>query len=194
MIIERIAADSASECAEIAAEADRRCAEIRAEFSALEQEEYWKIINAGAKNAQKRMERLAGIAALEAKKQLLSTKQELISGVFDRACAVISSLPEETYVALLMRLVVEASRSGTETLQFSWRDRITVSQTVCDAANARLIADGRRGELTVSLSTRNIAGGVIVINDDIETNCSVEALVAQCKDELTGEIASALLG
>jgi V/A-type H+-transporting ATPase subunit E len=191
-IIERITLEVEAECEQIAAEAQSQCELIRAEYSKTEQEEYWKIVNAGAAQAEQRRERLANVAALESKKRVLATKQELITGVFERASAMISGLPEERYVALLTRLVLEASRTGAETLQFSWRDLHTVANAVCEAANARLVSEGKRGELVVSPATRNIGGGVIVVNGNIETNCAVETLVAQYRNELSGEIADAL--
>ncbi|MDR3278478.1 MAG: hypothetical protein LBT12_06865, partial [Oscillospiraceae bacterium] len=110
-IIDRIAADSAAECAAIAAEADARREELKAEYSQAEQDTYWKLINTGAKETEQRLERLGSVASLEAKKQVLATKQEMVLAAFDRAAQLLSELPDDKYIPLLSRLAADASRT-----------------------------------------------------------------------------------
>ncbi len=193
-IIDRIEADAASELAQIAKEAELRCAEIEAAYSASAQTEYQKIISEARLAAEQLLERKAGAAANAIKMQMLAAKQEILSSAFDRAARLISDLPDERYIPFLARLASRASRTGTEELAFSERDALRLGTAVKDAANALLRLDGKTAALTVSPETRPIRGGVIVLNGDIETNCSIDALIAMELRTLSGEVASVLFG
>jgi V/A-type H+-transporting ATPase subunit E len=191
-IIDRIEADAADERAQIAAEAEARCATIEAAYAEAAQAEYQKITARGEKTASQLLERRAGAAATEAKKQILATKQEMVQAAFDRAAWLLSELPDDRYIPLLARLAFRASRTGTETLVFSPRDVSRVGEAVKDAANALLRQAGKTADLRVSPETRNIRGGVIVISGNIETNCSADSLVSMQRSALSGKVAEML--
>jgi V/A-type H+-transporting ATPase subunit E len=191
-IIERIEADAAAERADLTAEAEARCAEIEAKYAQTAQAEYQKVITNGEKTAGQRLERRASVAAIEAKKQVLTTKQEMVQAAFERAVQLLAELPDEQYTALLAGLASAASRTGIEILAFSARDAAKVGEAVKDAANASLQRAGKAANLTVSPATRNIRGGVIVVNGDIETNCSLDALVSMQRNALSGKVAETL--
>ncbi|MDR2665716.1 MAG: V-type proton ATPase subunit E [Oscillospiraceae bacterium] len=191
-IIDRIDADAAAECAAIAAEGERRCEDIRAEFSKAEQDAYWKVFNAGVRDVEQRKERLGSVAQLEAKKQVLATKQELIALAFERAAQMLSQLPEDRYSALLVRLAAEASGGAPGQLIFSKADRERLGQRVCNGANAALASAGKAAKITLSPETRDIRGGFVFSGGDIECNCSADALVGQHRNELSAKVAAAL--
>jgi vacuolar-type H+-ATPase subunit E/Vma4 len=77
-------------------------------------------------------------------------------------------------------------------LAFSEQDARRVGTAVKDAANALLRQAGKTADLTVSPETRHIRGGVIVLSGDIETNCSIDALLAMERNALSGEVAAKL--
>ena len=93
-ITARIAADAEAECQAIRAESEKKCAEIRAENDKKAQEEYWRLVREGVKDTEQRVQRMARTAALEAKKSVLSMKQEAVSRAFDEAQKLIAALPE----------------------------------------------------------------------------------------------------
>lgn len=191
-ILERIEADSRAESEAIAAEARARCDEIRAEADRKAQAEYAERITAGAKAAEERIARLTSVAGLEAKKQILATKQEMVSLAFDRAVDMIADLDEERYTALLAALAVRGCETGEEKLVFSAADRARVGKSVCQKANAALESMGRTGRLTLAEETRNIRAGLIISAGDIEVNCSAESLVSDLRGELAAKVASVL--
>lgn len=191
-IIDRIEADAAAERAQIAAEAEARCAAIGTSYAKAAQAEYQKITADGEKTASQRLERLAGAAATEAKKQILAAKQEMVQAAFDHAARLLSELPDDQYIPLLARLAFRASRTGTELLAFSARDASRVGEAVKDAANALLREAGKTADLRVSPDTRPIRGGVIVISGSIETNCSMDSLVSMQRSVLSGKVAEKL--
>lgn len=193
-IIERIEADAAAEQTQIIAEAEARCAEIEAKYAEAAQAEYQKIITGGEKLARQRLERRASVAAIDAKKQVLATKQEMVLAAFEHAARLLAELPDEQYIPLFARLASDASRTGTELLAFSAQDASRVGEAVKEAANALLRRAGKGANLTISPDTRNIRGGVIVINGDIETNCSLDALVSMHRNALSSKVAEKLFG
>jgi V/A-type H+-transporting ATPase subunit E len=191
-IIDRIEADAAAERAQIAAEAEARCAETEAAYAKAAQAEYEKLVTDAQQSVAQRLERKSGAAATEAKKQMLAAKQEMVLAAFDRAAQLISGLPDAQYISFLARLASRASRTGTEMLAFSEQDARRVGTAVKDAANALLRQAGKTADLTVSPETRHIRGGVIVLSGDIETNCSIDALLAMERNALSGEVAAKL--
>ena len=193
-IIDHIEADAAAERAAILAEAEAACAELNRPVRQAEQSEYQRLLNDGTKAAAQRREYRASIAALEAKKQVLAAKQEMVRAAFERAAQQLSELPDDRYIPLLARLAADASRTGSEVLAFSVRDASRIGEAVKDAANELLRRAGKAAGLSVSKDTRNIRGGVIVISGDIETNCSIDALVALHRNALSGKVSEKLFG
>ena len=191
-IIERIEDDSRLELAGIAAEGASKCAEIKAALQKREELLYGEALSRGAADAAARHERLKSVAELEAKKQLLAEKQLIMDKTFALAEKRLAELPENEYVALLARLAAQSSQTGEETLIFSENDRVTFGKAVVKAANKLLSAENKRAYLELSEETRETGGGVIISCGDIETNCSLEALVSQCRNELSPRVAEIL--
>jgi len=93
-ITARILSDSQGAVEAVKQEAAARCAEIAAAGDAAAQDEYWKLLKKGTEDAEKRGERLESVAQLEAKKQILGAKQQLISEVFELAAEKLIAMPE----------------------------------------------------------------------------------------------------
>lgn len=191
-ITERIVDDAKAEAARIEADAKAHCAEIAAQSDKAAQDEYWKLFRKGTSEAALHLERLNSAAQLEAKKQLLREKQNIISQTFDKAVSMMCSLPTDVYVSFLARLAFAASDTGREEIVLSAADRERCGKAVCDKTNSLLSSQGRRGSLTLSRQTRDIRGGLILINENIEMNCSIETLVGGQKNALSGEVAKIL--
>lgn len=191
-ITERIQADIQAEIDEIHENSRREAEAIGERYEAARQEEYWKVINQGTKTAEQRMQRIASMAELDSKKALLSQKQNLVSQAFDRAVGRMAALPEEDYVALLAGFAVQGAVTGSEELIFSKPDRANVGKKVCVLANEKLEKMGKKGSLTMSEDTREMGGGIIISDGSIDTNYSLDALVAARRNELTEPITKIL--
>ena len=126
---------------------------------------------------------------MEARKQLLAFKQQLVSKAFEEAERQLAELPREEYIAFLASLAAKAATYGTEELVFNARDAKEVGSAVAKAANAAL---GAKGHLTVSEETREISGGLIVKQGDIETNCALDMLVSMQRSALASQVAEVL--
>lgn len=191
-IVEHIKARSAEECEEIAKSADEECAKIHEKCARAEQDEYWKLVASGKRELDLRSERLEGLAALEAKKSILAVQQEMMAAAFELAAEKILNLPEREYVAFLVRLAYLSSLTGTEEVIFPPSDLTWIGAAVVNEANATLAAAGKTARLTLSEKTADIRGGFLMSGGDIETDCSIGALIARYEYELAPLVAAEL--
>ena len=178
-------------------------------------------LSRGERDAAARKERLVDAARLEGRKALLQAKQDMVGRAFDLALEKLSSLPEEEYVALLARLAVSAARTGREQVILSQRDRSRYGKQIVTRANellAREVAPrlpeeltssragavldkvvarstavlAGTGMLTLAEETRPMAGGLVLRDGRVETNCSFEALIYLQRDALSAQVAKVL--
>ena len=191
-ITSRIIADAEAECRDVKRESDERCAAVRAENEKRAQDEYWRLVREGVKDTEQRVQRMDRTARLEAKKSVLNMKQEAVSRAFDLAKDKIAELPERDYVAFLAREAAEAAITGQEEVIFCERDRKSGGAKAVKAANELLAAKGMPGLLTLSDATRDMAGGLMLKQGDIEVNCTVDTLLDLTRDELAARVADVL--
>ena len=188
-ITARLEADAQAELDALYAETDARCEAIRAEYGARAQAEYEARLESGKAACAALRERMAGTADMEARKHLLTFKQKLVSDTFKAAVQQLAALPRPEYIAFLASLAAKAAVYGTEELIFNPRDAKEVGREVTKKANAAL---GEKGHLTVSEETREIPGGLIVRQGNIETNCAIDTLVQMQRSELASQVAEVL--
>lgn len=213
-IAQRIQGDAQRELDQLEAETRRQAEELLAQSRAQADQEREAILARGRKAAAERQERLESAAQMEKRKLLLAAKQEMLDQVFDRALEKLCALPDEELVALLSRLAAGASSSGKEQVIFSKRDRARLGKQVVLGANEILaqknagalpgsIGESKMGafinkivgvgaQLTLSQDTRNIRGGLILSDGEIEMNCTFETLVRLQREKLEREIAGIL--
>ncbi len=191
-IIAHIRADGDAEAKKILDAAAKQAEEKRAESFKAALSEYEKLMQAGNAECEDILSGSRRIAEMEAKKSVLSVKQEMISAAFDAAREEIVNMPRDKYTQFLARMAAEAAASGMEEIVLNARDKAEVGKSVCKAANELLSAKGTPGKLTVSEDTADISGGVIVRFGGIETNCSIDALIRQRRSGLSTEVAAAL--
>lgn len=191
-IIAHIRADGDAEAKKIIDAASKQAEEKRAESFKAALSEYEKLMQAGNAECEDILSGSRRIAEMEAKKSVLSVKQEMISAAFDAAREEIVNMPRDKYTQFLARMAAEVAASGMEEIVLNARDKAEVGKSVCKAANELLSAKGTPGKLTVSEDTADISGGVIVRFGGIETNCSIDALIRQRRSGLSTEVAAAL--
>ncbi|HJC41418.1 MAG TPA: hypothetical protein H9701_07690 [Candidatus Intestinimonas pullistercoris] len=217
----QIDADIQKEIDDLTAQAQAQAAEIGAGYDRQAQEQTQAILERGKRDAALRRERLGSVAQLEARKLTLSAKQEMVGRAFDLALQKLVDLPEADYIALLARLAVAASRTGREQVIFSQKDRARYGKQVVTQANeilARRVAPklpedltasragamldrvvtgasavlSGTGMLTLAEESRPMAGGLILRDGRVETNCSFEVLIRLQRGALSAEVAQVL--
>ena len=217
----QIDADLQKELDDLKAQTQTRAAEITAGYDRQAQELTQSILERGRREADLRRERLDSVAQLEARKLTLSAKQEMVARAFDLALQKLTELPEADYIALLARLAVEASRTGREQVIFSQKDRARYGKQVVTQVNeilakrvapklpedltasragavldrvvtgASAVLSGT-GMLTVAEEIRPMAGGLILRDGRVESNCSFEVLIRLQRGPLSAEVARVL--
>ena len=172
--------------------------EIEARYESQAQTQGEALRRKGEQDAALRRERLVDVARLEARKTLLAAKQDLVGQAFDLALKKLLELPDQEYIALLAKLAVAASRTGREQVIFSQKDRSRYGKQAVTMANDMLAkkagprAAESAGMLTLAEEARPMAGGLILRDGRVETNCSFEVLIHLQRDALSAEVARAL--
>ncbi|MBR1780736.1 MAG: V-type ATP synthase subunit E [Oscillospiraceae bacterium] len=188
----RIQSDAQAEIDRITLNAEQEAERIRTGYAAMAERESADILAKGRRAAEERGERLVSAAKMEAGKMTLTAKQDMLDRAFDLAQQRLLLLPEEDYVALLVKLVVAAASTGTEKLIFNQSDRTRFGVKVASQANDALSAAGKTGGITLSEQTRPIQGGVIVSDGAVEVNCALETLVRLARPEVAGQVSQLL--
>ena len=191
-IIAHIRADGDAQAKKIIDEASKQAEELRAESFKAALAEYEKLMQAGNAECEDILSGSRRIAEMEAKKSVLSVKQEMVASAFDAARSEIVNMPRDKYTQFLARMAADAASTGEEEILLNESDRKELGKAVCKAANELLSAKGVPGRLTLSEDTADISGGVIVRFGGIETNCSIDALIRQRRSGLSTEVAAAM--
>jgi len=220
-ITAKIIQDSEAEITQLNRETDEKVLAIGESARAQADKENAEILARGRRMADERLERLKSASKMETRKLELAAKQEVLGEAFDLALEKLCTLPDQDYIALLTKLVLEASSTGREQLVFSVKDRARVGKQVVVAANEALVSQvapalpsavaeskvgaflgkvvnsttamvTRTGLLTLSQETRDIKGGFIMVDGDVEINCAFETLVRLQREKLEKEVAKVL--
>ena len=191
-ITARITAEAEAEAAAILSEAESAAAAVRSEYAGKAEAEYSARLLSGTEEIEQNKARIDRAARLEAKKAILSAKQELLSEAYASAGRKLLSLPEEDYAAFAAELAGNAARTGDETVILNAADRARVGEKVVAAANALLQDRGLPGKLTLSDETREISGGVVLRKGSVEVNCTVESLLEWSHSRLDADVAGIL--
>lgn len=179
-IIDKILADARSYAERITTEAEKNAGDIIADAEA----EAMKMKKNSRLNTEKEAENMIGRVRssinLAERNRLLHEKSILIDRAFEMAKANIINLDQDAYCAFLSSLMSKAVDAPNEkyTIMVNQRDRESIKRVISDSAF----------DITLSPSDADIEGGLILKRGDIETNCSLEILIAGLRETLESEI------
>ena len=193
----QIDADVQKEIGAALDQARAQAKEIEARYESQAQTQGEALRRKGEQDAALRRERLVDVARLEARKTVLAAKQDMVGQAFDLALKKLLELPDQEYIALLAKLAVAASRTGREQVIFSQKDRSRYGKQAVTMANDMLAKQAgphadHTSMLTLAGESRPMAGGLILRDGRVETNCSFEVLIHLQRDALSAEVARAL--
>ncbi len=188
-ITEKILQNTQQEIEEIRREAQLKAEEITARYGETARKEVDEIICRGGTAAEERIERLAAVAVLDARKLELTAKQEMLNRAFEMALDQLNHLPEEEYILLLGKLAATASRNGKEEIILSREDQTRIGEKVVREANQRIPGGGN---LSLSSESMALKGGLMLRYEDIEINCTFESLIRRIKSQMSAELAGIL--
>ena len=220
-ITARIQQDANADIAAQMKAAEEKAAAVRAQYEAQAREETAKAAENAEKAALQLVERAESAARMDAKKLILSAKQECIDKAFAQAAKNLLTLPEEEYVDLLARIAARSAQTGREEVLLNQRDRDAVGAKVVSRANqilAKSVAPNLPQELksskagkiidkvvtganavlqgtamlTLAQETRDITGGLILRDGNVEINCAFETQLRLLREEMAADVAKVL--
>lgn len=191
-ITRRIVEDSQSQAESIKAEAAEKANKMADDARRKASKQREQILEQAGKDAAEQKRRIIGVAQLEARKELLSAKQEHIEEAFRKALEGLGRIDDQAYLDLIAKMLLSYTESGTEEVIFSAKDRDRIAESFWQDINSQLKRQGKMGKLVLSDDVRNIIGGFVLKSEGIEINCSFTALLEMQRDELENEVASLL--
>ena len=147
-----------------------------------------ELLQRTEEEAAQRKERMVAMARLDFRKRILDEKQRAIDAVFQKAIETLCKLEDDEYRALMKRMLLSGVQTGEEEIILAQRDKTRLTQSFLDELNEELRNNGKKGNLTISKETREMAGGFILRRGDIELNSTFESLFGFSRDELESEV------
>ena len=193
-ITERILSEARADADAVIAEAKGQAEEIMKDYGAQASQAFEANLAQGKLDAESNADRKSRTARLQAKKDILSTKQELIDKAYAVAQEQLLAMSGDEYVRFLADKACRASISGTEQIVLNEKDKAGIGEKVVAAANAKLAAAGKTAEMTLSGETADILGGLFLKRGDISVNCSIETLLSIGREDLDARVAGILFG
>jgi len=152
------------------------------------------IIERAQKDASEKRKRLIAYAELEARKQKLQAKQEMVEEAFEQAISRLSTLPAEQYGSILADMVLDVVKTGNEEIIVSNEDKNRLGPGFIETVNQMLKDKGIAGSIKLSGETREMRGGFILKAGDVEINNSFDTILRMKRDELEADVVRTLFG
>lgn len=173
-IIGEIHAESDGLIREVLDRAQKEAAQIRSEAEKKAGDSVERIRRESDARLADSKSRAQPAAALTKRQLLLQEKQNLIGEVLEKAKETFLALPEAEYFDTLLALLKKNALSEQGEILLNERDRKRLPADFEKKAEEAAKAKG--GSLRISEKTREIDGGLILVYEGIEQNCSVDAL------------------
>ena len=135
-------------------------------------------------------ERAVSSCDLQRRKALLTAKQEIIAEVLAHAYQVLIDADDDTYFAMLRKMLYKFALPQNGEICFSSEDLKRLPQGFDKEIQA--IAKEKGGALRISKESRKVHGGFVLIYGGIEENCTFEAIFSSKRDELSDKVHSLL--
>ena len=136
-------------------------------------------------------ERAKSAAALQKRKMILTAKQECISEIIEKTQDHLLHMESEEYFTIIMKMIPKYVRSMNGQIMFSSRD-LERMPTDLQSKIEMSLADREGAMLQISDKPAKIKGGFVLIYEDVEENCSFEALFENDRDQLQDKIGALL--
>lgn len=191
-IVKRILDDANLKAEEIKAAAVEKSASTETAARQKAAREQEQILEQARKEAEEQKRRIIGVAQLEARKDLLAAKQELISEAFQKSLDQLINMDDSSYLSIIRSMLLDLTETGTETVICSAADLKRIPDSFWKEVNDALVKKGKKGGITLAKETREIRGGFILQAEGVEINCSFESLLDMKRDQLETVIAAVL--
>ena len=173
---EAVLEQARSEARSILSEAEDKAAQIER-----------KAEKEGREEKEKRIARRRSVADIDGRKLLLERKQQMIDECFHLAVEKLANLDQETYLDFLAGFVRQTGVRKGE-LIFSEREATTIGKALIE----KLEKDLPGSEFTIAEEFRQSKGGFILKDGSVYINGTIEAFVAEAREDLTAHVAELL--
>jgi len=191
-IKEKIISDAKNEANKIIKEANSKAKEIKEKAEKESSEIKVEILNKINQEIVLKKGKIITEANLEAKKNILSTKQEIIDNTFNKALDKIIRLDNKLYRKFIKKIILDNVEKGDETIFISLSDKDKISKDFIQEINRELETKGKKGNLNLSSSYLQIKGGAVIGSNNIRKNSSLELIFKKVREDLGIEISQYL--
>lgn len=125
-------------------------------------------------------------AEIEARKILLKAKQEVLSATIERSLEKLMKLPDSEYIALITDMIASVADDG---------DTVIISQNDENRLTAEVIAKISKvigKKLTLSNERGDFLGGVILSQNGLDKNMTLENELSEIKQERINKLSTKL--
>ena len=129
---------------------------------------------------------------LDSRKNILAVKRKVLNEVFDKARTALDTLDESRYEALVTKIVVNGSETGTEKLQVPEKDIKRYKDGLLNKLNTALKEAGKIGELTLDETPAAFKSGVMLVGEMSDINGSFDVLIDDAREKYEREVAEML--
>lgn len=182
----RIKADSQAQIQAIESENSAKIREITQSVNAEIKEVQASYAERLAKEEPEVLRRREIVAGLDAKRLDLGVRQRLVGDAFAAALKQLADLPADKYIAFANKLLAEAVETGSE-LVITGKDEKHLDAKWLESYNS-----AHHTQLKLANEKLNIAGGFVLRNDKIDTNCSWDMLVNSIRGDIESEVVKKL--
>lgn len=168
--------------------ADSILKDAKAECDALESEAKSRDARADVINR----DRIASAVDMEKRTALLNVRQELISGVLEKAYDKVAGMDTEAYFSLMEKLMGAYAQEGEGKACFSDRDLKRMPDSFKKYVSSLSAKPGYK--VTIDNTPADIENGFILSYGGIEENCTLKAIFDDRHDALSDIARKVLFG
>ncbi len=198
-ILDKILADAKAEYDEIIKQAEESVLAKKKEQAKITEKEIQKIEDDSKKESEENERRMMLNASLDARKNSLASKREVLDNAFDRAKSMIDEFSDERYISLLSSIIGESHAVGDEKILVSQNDekRFNVSdkaksKKTVDAINKIIKDKGKKGTLSLEGTTTKVKSGILLSGEITDIDCSFESVMALFREQSEAKVAALL--
>lgn len=173
-IIEKINEENIRECENIEKKARQKAEKIIADEIESAKADAEKIIAKAKAEAALNDEKAKSGSLLLEKKIRLEVKNKIIAETTNKIKENLKSLPADEYIKIVEKLVLSYAKDGEGVLKFSKDDLKKLPTDFEKKLNSAL---PEKATVKIDEAPLNADGGFILSYDDIEENCTFDALI-----------------
>nr|WP_294493783.1 V-type ATP synthase subunit E [uncultured Mediterraneibacter sp.] len=188
----RILEEAKSQAQEITNEAKAEAEAMLCQAKENAEAEAAGIRERAKRDAKEYQIRVDSSADMHRKQAVLATKQEIIGSVIEAAYEAVLNLDDEKYFGMLEKMLGRYALPENGVICFSAKDLERMPAGFSE--KIKQIASQKGGALELSGKPENIDGGFLLVYGGIEENCTIRAVFASKRDELSDQVNRLLFG